>query len=134
VGGGLAIFGEVSSVSGVSNPADQNKGASNVSNQLIRPSKCRGVFQGSPAFSPRHLVSKARRSRGKQRGQNPPTFDIIVPSGQINGQAETGRIVMVSKAKGGCAPFVLVEQLESAYSHTPEGVALTTWRGELVQH
>ncbi len=61
-------------MSGVSNPADQNKGASNVSNQLSRPSKCRGVFQGSPAFSPRHLVSKARRGRGEQRGQNPPAF------------------------------------------------------------
>ena len=69
-----------------------------------------------------------------KEGKTRPLFDIIVPSGQINGQAEAGRIVMVSKAKGGCAPFVLVEQLKSDYSHTPEGVALTTWRGELVQH
>ena len=69
-----------------------------------------------------------------KEGKKRPLYDIIVPSGQINGQAEAGRIVMVSKAKGGVAPFVLVEQLESAYTHTPEGVALTTWRGELVQH
>ncbi len=117
----------------VSNPADLNERQVITINSTDQVSVME-YFKALQPFLRGTWSAKRGATVANKEGKSRPLFDIIVPSGQINGQAEVGRVVMVSKAKGGCAPFVLVEQLESAYTHTPEGVALTTWRGELVQH
>ncbi len=61
-----------------------------------------------------------------------PKFDIVIQNGQMNGLPEVGAVVLVAKSKGGVELFRLVEQLESAYKSTPQGVGITTWAGELV--
>lgn len=70
-----------------------------------------------------------RNAKGVER----PLFDIIIPQGQLAGVPVIGRIVLVTKAKGEVAPFVLIEQLTSPHTTTAEGVAITTWTGTPVK-
>ena len=130
--GGFAIFGGVCNVMSVSNSADSNERQKmdiNQSDQAL----VLGFFQACAGFLRGTWSAKRGAEVKNKAGVARPLFDIIVPSGQINGQPAVGRVVLVSKAKGGVAPFRLLEELASDYKHTPEGVSLTTWRGELVQ-
>ena len=130
--GRFAIFGGVSKVMTVSNSADQNEGNEmdiDQSDQAL----VLGFFQACAGFLRGTWSAKRGATVANKQGVHRPLFDIIVPSGQINGQPAIGRVVLVSKAKGGVAPFRLLEELTSEHKSTPEGVSLTTWRGELVQ-
>ena len=130
--GWFAIFGGVCNVLSVSNSAGTNERYEMDINQSDQ-AQVLGFFQACAGFLRGTWSAKRGAKWTNKQGTERPLFDIIVPSGQINGKAEVGRVVLVHKAKGGVALFRLIEELESAHKHTSEGVSLTTWRGELVQ-
>jgi hypothetical protein len=88
---------------------------------------CQGFIRGSWSAKRGATVPRVAKD-GSTRTDK--VFDIIVPSGQLNGQPEVGRVVLVSKAKGEVKPFILVEALGTTQDN--QGVQLTIWRGEAV--
>lgn len=56
-----------------------------------------------------------------------PVFDIMIPQGQINGNAQVGTVALVAKAKGEVALFVLTEQVGEG--HTAQGIGYSLWLG-----
>ena len=88
---------------------------------------CQGFIRGTWSAKRGATVNRVDKA-GNSRTDK--IFDIVVPSGQFNGQPEVGRVVLVSKAKGEVKPFVLLEALGTTTDN--QGVQLTIWRGEAV--
>jgi hypothetical protein len=88
---------------------------------------CQGFIRGT--WSAKRGATIVRTNQ-KGESRTDKVFDIVVPSGQLNGQPEVGRVVLVSKAKGEVKPFVLLEALGTTQDN--QGVQLTVWRGEAV--
>ena len=57
-------------------------------------------------------------------------FDIRIHNGQINGMPEVDSVVLVNKAKGEVALFVLTEQVGEGV--TTQGIGYTLWTGTAV--
>ena len=57
-------------------------------------------------------------------------FDIRILNGQVNGIAEVDSVVLVNKAKGEVALFVLTNQVGEGV--TAQGIAYTLWAGTAV--
>ena len=57
-------------------------------------------------------------------------FDIRIHNGQVNGAPEVDSVVLVNKAKGEVALFVLTEQVGEGIN--AQGIAYTLWTGTAV--
>ena len=58
-------------------------------------------------------------------------YDIMIANGQVNGAPEVDTVVMVTKAKGDIALYVLTEQVGQGVS--TQGIGYTLWSGTLVK-
>ena len=60
-----------------------------------------------------------------------PVFDITIASGQVNGAPELNSIVLVNKAKGEVALYVLTEALGERVD--AQGIQYTMWKGTIAK-
>lgn len=85
---------------------------------------CSVFIRGSWTASGGRTIVRVAKD-GSQRTDK--VFEIMIPSGQMNGTPETDTVVLVAKAKGEVALFVLTEQMGSGT--TPQGSPYTLWQG-----
>ncbi len=87
-------------------------------------SACSAFIRGSWTAKRGATVTKILKDKTTKVN---PVFDIMIPQGQINGNAQVGTVALIAKAKGEVALFVLTEQVGEG--HTAQGIAYTLWAG-----
>ena len=123
----LALFGQTL---GIGNSADNNEGTympvSNEVKSLVQAfySACAVFIRGSWTASGGRTIVRTLKD-GTERTDK--VFEIMIPSGQLNGAPEIDTVALVAKAKGEVALFVLVEQVGDGV--TAQGMGYTLWTG-----
>jgi len=87
-------------------------------------SACAVFIRGSWTASGGRTIVRVAKD-GSQRTDK--VFEIMIPSGQLNGAPEIDTVALVAKAKGEVALFVLVEQVGNGV--TAQGMGYTLWTG-----
>lgn len=85
---------------------------------------CAGFIRGSWTASGGRMIVRTAKD-GSTR--NDKSFEIMIPQGQINGTPEVDSVVLVQKAKGEVALFVLTHQMGEGV--TQQGIGFTLWSG-----
>lgn len=83
------------------------------------------VFIKGSWSAKRGAVIKSTNAKGEEVIKK--VFDITIALGQLNGTAELGSVVLVGKAKGDVALWVLTEALGERVD--AQGIQLTMWKG-----
>ena len=86
------------------------------------------VFIKGSWSAKRGAVIKGTNAKGEETIKK--VFDITCSTGQVNGTAELGSIVLVGKSKGDVALWVLTEALGERVDG--QGMLLTMWKGTIV--
>jgi len=89
---------------------------------------CSSFIRGSWTASGGRTITRTLKD-GTTRTDK--VFEIIISNGQLNGTPEVGTTVLVAKAKGDIALYVLSEAMGSGVSK--QGVGYTLWQGTPVQ-
>jgi len=89
---------------------------------------CSSFIRGSWTASGGRTITRTLKD-GTTRTDK--VFEIIISNGQLNGTPEVGTTVLVSKAKGDIALYVLTEAMGNGVSK--QGVGYTLWQGTPVQ-
>ena len=85
---------------------------------------CSVFIRGSWTASGGRTIVRVAKD-GSQRTDK--VFEIMIPSGQLNGAPEIDSVALVAKAKGEVALFVLTEQVGNGV--TAQGMGYTLWTG-----
>ena len=93
---------------------------------------CSSFIRGSWTASGGRTITRTITDKdGKTSTRTDKVFEIIISNGQLNGTPEVGTTVLVAKAKGDIALYVLTEAMGSGVSK--QGVGYTLWQGTPVQ-